>query len=104
MLVPRPLSWGLCADQCLLLFLQRDEPSDALNSDALSTSSDLLDLLLREDLSSAAGSAQSRSGASATSDSLGSGSLGCDVPRSGTGMLAGLGAPECWGRGGGNMC
>ncbi|XP_015999746.2 period circadian protein homolog 2 isoform X2 [Rousettus aegyptiacus] len=62
----------------------RDEPSDAQNSDALSTSSDLLDLLLREDLCSAAGSALSRSGASATSDSLGSSSLGCDVSRSGT--------------------
>ncbi|ELK14383.1 Period circadian protein like protein 2 [Pteropus alecto] len=64
---------------------QRDEPSDAQNSDALSTSSDLFDLLLREDLCSAAGSALSRSGASATSDSLGSSSLGCDVSRSGTG-------------------
>ncbi|XP_023378696.1 period circadian protein homolog 2 [Pteropus vampyrus] len=63
----------------------RDEPSDAQNSDALSTSSDLFDLLLREDLCSAAGSALSRSGASATSDSLGSSSLGCDVSRSGTG-------------------
>ncbi|KAM5268188.1 period circadian protein homolog 2 [Hipposideros larvatus] len=63
----------------------RAEPPDAQNSDALSTSSDLLDLLLREDLYSAAGSARSRSGASATSGSLGSGSLGCDVSRSGTG-------------------
>ncbi|XP_027996534.2 period circadian protein homolog 2 [Eptesicus fuscus] len=61
------------------------EPSDAQNSDALSTSSDLLDLLLREDLCSAAGSALSGSGASATSDSLGSSSLGCDASRIGTG-------------------
>ncbi|KAM7105263.1 period circadian protein homolog 2 isoform 2-T2 [Molossus nigricans] len=60
----------------------RDEPSDAQNSDALSTSSDLLNLLLREDLCSATGSAQSGSGASATSDSLGSSSLGCDATRS----------------------
>ncbi|ELK32645.1 Period circadian protein like protein 2 [Myotis davidii] len=65
----------------------QDEPSDAQNSDALSTSSDLLDLLLREDLCSAAGSALSGSGASATSDSLGSSSLGCDASRIGTGML-----------------
>lgn len=75
------------------------EPPDAQNSDALSTSSDLLDLLLREDLCSAAGSARSRSGASTTSGSLGSGSLGCDVSRSGTGMLVAVGAPECWGSG-----
>ncbi|KAM5326879.1 period circadian protein homolog 2 isoform 2-T2 [Glossophaga mutica] len=61
------------------------EPSNAQNSDALSTSSDLLDLLLREDLCSAEGSALSRSGASATSDSLGSSSLGCGASRSGTG-------------------
>ncbi|XP_037705178.1 period circadian protein homolog 2 isoform X1 [Choloepus didactylus] len=61
------------------------QPTDAHNSDALSTSSDLLDLLLNEDLCSATGSALSGSGASATSDSLGSGSLGCDAARSGTG-------------------
>uniref|UniRef100_A0A8C0TDX2 Period circadian protein homolog 2 n=1 Tax=Canis lupus familiaris TaxID=9615 RepID=A0A8C0TDX2_CANLF len=63
----------------------REDPADAQNSDALSTSSGLLDLLLHEDLCSATGSALSRSGASATSDSLGSGSLGCDTSRSGTG-------------------
>ncbi|XP_066201672.1 period circadian protein homolog 2 [Saccopteryx leptura] len=63
----------------------RDEPSDTQNSDAFSTSSDLLDLLLREDLCSAEGSALSGSGASATSDSLGSSSLGCDASRSGAG-------------------
>ncbi|XP_019596503.2 period circadian protein homolog 2 [Rhinolophus sinicus] len=61
------------------------EPPDAQNSDALSTSSDLLDLLLREDLCSAAESPRSGSGASTTSGSLGSGSLGCDVSISGTG-------------------
>ncbi|XP_045723578.1 period circadian protein homolog 2 isoform X2 [Mirounga angustirostris] len=62
-----------------------EEPTDARNSDALSTSSGLLDLLLHEDLCSATGSAPSGSGASATSDFLGSGSLGCDTSRSGTG-------------------
>ncbi|XP_055472519.1 period circadian protein homolog 2 isoform X2 [Psammomys obesus] len=62
-----------------------NEPSDTQNSDAISTSSDLLNLLLGEDLCSATGSALSRSGASATSDSLGSSSLGCDASRSGAG-------------------
>ncbi|XP_013013054.2 period circadian protein homolog 2 isoform X2 [Cavia porcellus] len=62
-----------------------DEPSDAQNSDALSTSSDLLNLLLSEDLCSATGSALSGSGASATSDSVGSSSLGCDASRNGAG-------------------
>ncbi|XP_053511218.1 period circadian protein homolog 2 isoform X2 [Artibeus jamaicensis] len=62
-----------------------EEPSDAQNSDGLSTASDLLDLLLREDLCSAEESALSRSGASATSDSLGSSSLGYGVSRSGAG-------------------
>ncbi|XP_008584152.1 PREDICTED: period circadian protein homolog 2 [Galeopterus variegatus] len=57
-----------------------EEPSDAQNSDALSTSSELLKLLLNEDLCSATGSALSGSGASATSDSL-----GCDTSRSGAG-------------------
>ncbi|XP_057602026.1 period circadian protein homolog 2 isoform X2 [Hippopotamus amphibius kiboko] len=61
------------------------EPVDAQNSDALSSSSGLLQLLLHEDLCSATGSALSGSGASATSCSLGSGLLGCDVSRSGTG-------------------
>lgn len=63
----------------------QDEPPNAQNSDALSTSSDLLDLLLREDLCSATGSTVSGSRASATSDSLGSSSLGFDASRSGTG-------------------
>ncbi|KAM4836334.1 period circadian protein homolog 2 [Thomomys bottae] len=61
------------------------EPSDPVNSDALSTSSDLLNLLLSEDLCSATGSALSGSVASATSDSLGSSSLGCEASRSGAG-------------------
>ncbi|KAK2505842.1 hypothetical protein MC885_013128 [Smutsia gigantea] len=61
------------------------EPANAQNSDALSTSSGLLDLLLHGDLCSATGSALSGSGASATSDSLGSSLLGCDASRSGTG-------------------
>ncbi|XP_023577846.1 period circadian protein homolog 2 isoform X2 [Octodon degus] len=63
----------------------QDEPSDTQNSDAFSTSSDLLNLLLNEDLCSATGSALSGSGASATSDSLGSSSLGCEVSQSGPG-------------------
>nr|XP_017531901.2 period circadian protein homolog 2 isoform X3 [Manis javanica] len=61
------------------------EPANTQNSDALSASSGLLDLLLHGDLCSATGSALSGSGASATSDSLGSSALGCDAPRSGTG-------------------
>ncbi|XP_061268793.1 period circadian protein homolog 2 isoform X2 [Bos javanicus] len=55
------------------------EPADAPNSDALSSSSGLLRLLLHGDLCSATGSALARSQASATSCSLGSGSLGCDA-------------------------
>ncbi|KAL1770646.1 period circadian protein-like 2 [Sigmodon hispidus] len=62
-----------------------NEPSDTQNSDAISTSSDLINLLLGEDLCSATGSALSRSGASATSESLGSSSLGCGESGSGTG-------------------
>lgn len=61
------------------------EPADAPNSDALSSSSGLLHLLLHGDLCSATGSALSGSRASATSCSLGSGSLGCDASRSGPG-------------------
>nr|BDH47954.1 period circadian protein homolog 2 [Tamias sibiricus] len=63
----------------------RDEPQDAQESDALSVSSDLLNLLLSEDLCSATGSALSGSGASATSDSLGSSSPGCNASQSGAG-------------------
>ncbi|XP_007452950.1 PREDICTED: period circadian protein homolog 2 [Lipotes vexillifer] len=62
-----------------------DKPKDAQSSDALCTPSGLLHLLLREDLCSATGSAPSGSGASTTSCSLGSGSLGCDASISGTG-------------------
>lgn len=67
------------------LSLKCNEPSDTQNSDAISTSSDLLNLLLGEDLCSATGSALSRSGASATSDSLGSSSLGFGTSQSGAG-------------------
>ncbi|XP_028338958.1 period circadian protein homolog 2 isoform X2 [Physeter macrocephalus] len=62
-----------------------DKPKDAQSSDALSTSSGPLRLLLHEDLCLATGSAPSGSGASATSCSLGPGSLGCDASRSGAG-------------------
>ncbi|XP_055257744.1 period circadian protein homolog 2 isoform X2 [Moschus berezovskii] len=60
-----------------------EEPADAPNSDALSSPSGLLHLLLHGDLCSATGSALSGSRASATSCSLASGSLGCDESRSG---------------------
>lgn len=60
-----------------------ESPMEAQTCDAFSVSSDLLDILLQEDTSSATGSASSRSGASATAESLGSGSNGCDI--SGTG-------------------
>ncbi|XP_072818054.1 period circadian protein homolog 2 isoform X2 [Vicugna pacos] len=76
---------GASWDQPLMALPMGDEPADAQNSDALSTSSGLLHLLLHEDLCSATGSALSGSGASATSCSLGSGSLGCDASGSGTG-------------------
>ncbi|XP_051855393.1 period circadian protein homolog 2 isoform X2 [Antechinus flavipes] len=62
-----------------------DSPMDAHNSDALSLSSDLLEILLAEDGCSATGSASSGSGVSAASESLGSGSLGCGTSRTGTG-------------------
>ncbi|XP_027731062.1 period circadian protein homolog 2 isoform X2 [Vombatus ursinus] len=62
-----------------------DSPMDAHDSDALSTSSDLLEILLAEDGCSASGSASSGSGVSAASESLGSGSLGCGTSRTGTG-------------------
>lgn len=81
---------------------KRAEPADAPNSDALSSSSGFLHLLLHGDLCSATGSALSGSRASATSCSLGSGSLGCDASRSGPGMwgvpgaLSGVeGAVDC---------
>ncbi|XP_043857438.1 period circadian protein homolog 2 isoform X3 [Dromiciops gliroides] len=62
-----------------------DSPMDAHHSDALSLSSDFLEILLAEDGCSATGSASSGSGASAASESLGSGSLGCSASRTGTG-------------------
>ncbi|XP_036624928.1 period circadian protein homolog 2 [Trichosurus vulpecula] len=62
-----------------------DSPMDAHNSDALSMSSDFLEILLAEDGGSATGSASSGSGVSAASESLGSGSLGCGTSRTGTG-------------------
>ncbi|XP_072496609.1 period circadian protein homolog 2 isoform X2 [Notamacropus eugenii] len=62
-----------------------DSPMDAHNSDVLSMSSDLLEILLAEDGGSATGSASSGSGVSAASESLGSGSLGCGTSRTGTG-------------------
>uniref|UniRef100_H2R034 Period circadian protein homolog 2 n=1 Tax=Pan troglodytes TaxID=9598 RepID=H2R034_PANTR len=68
---------GTSRDQQPKAPLTRDEPSDTQNSDALSTSSGLLNLLLNEDLCSASGSA--------ASESLGSGSLGCDASPSGAG-------------------
>ena len=81
---------------------KRAEPADAPNSDALSSSSGFLHLLLHGDLCSATGSALSGSQASATSCSLGSGSLGCDASRSGPGLwgvpgaLSGVeGAVDC---------
>uniref|UniRef100_A0A2I3GYU1 Period circadian protein homolog 2 n=1 Tax=Nomascus leucogenys TaxID=61853 RepID=A0A2I3GYU1_NOMLE len=68
---------GTSRDQQPKAPLTRDEPSDTQNSDALSTSSGLLDLLLNEDLCSASGSA--------ASECLGSGSLGCDASPRGAG-------------------
>ncbi|XP_008104509.1 period circadian protein homolog 2 [Anolis carolinensis] len=56
-----------------------DSPMEAQNSDTFSVSSDLLDILLQEDGSS------SRSGVSAATESLGSGSNGCGMSGSGTG-------------------
>ncbi|XP_025786423.1 period circadian protein homolog 2 [Puma concolor] len=73
---------NLCGNEKKVSPPTREEPTGAPNSDALSTSSGLLDLLLHEDLCSATGSALSGSGAS---DSLGSSSLGCDTSGSGAG-------------------
>lgn len=58
---------------------------DAQNSDALSMSSVLLDILLQEDACSGTGSASSGSGVSAAAESLGSGSNGCGMSGSRTG-------------------
>ncbi|KAG5837152.1 hypothetical protein ANANG_G00236250 [Anguilla anguilla] len=60
---------GLCADEM-------SSPGEGPNSDAHSSSSDLLDILLQEDSRSGTGSA--------TSGSLGSGSNGCGTSASGT--------------------
>uniref|UniRef100_A0A8C8RJ48 Period circadian protein homolog 2 n=1 Tax=Pelusios castaneus TaxID=367368 RepID=A0A8C8RJ48_9SAUR len=62
-----------------------DSPMEAQNSDALSVSSDLLDILLQEDACSGTGSASSGSGASAAAESLGSGSNSCVMSGSRTG-------------------
>ncbi|XP_074924663.1 period circadian protein homolog 2 isoform X2 [Chelonoidis abingdonii] len=62
-----------------------DSPVEAQNSDALSMSSDLLDILLQEDTYSGTGSASSGSGISAAAESLGSGSNGCGMSGSRTG-------------------
>uniref|UniRef100_A0A8C3SSA9 Period circadian protein homolog 2 n=1 Tax=Chelydra serpentina TaxID=8475 RepID=A0A8C3SSA9_CHESE len=62
-----------------------DSPMEAQNSDALSMSSDLLDILLQEDTYSGTGSASSGSGVSAAAESLGSGSNGCGMSGSRTG-------------------
>ncbi|KAJ6653046.1 hypothetical protein lerEdw1_010132 [Lerista edwardsae] len=59
------------------------EAHDSSNNDALSSSSDLLDLLLQEDSRSGTGSAASGSG-SAASGSMGSGSNGDSTSASGT--------------------
>uniref|UniRef100_A0A8C0FKJ8 Period circadian protein homolog 2 n=1 Tax=Bubo bubo TaxID=30461 RepID=A0A8C0FKJ8_BUBBB len=65
--------------------LPAESPMDAQNSDALSMSSVLLDILLQEDACSGTGSASSGSGVSAAAESLGSGSNGCGMSGSGTG-------------------
>ncbi|XP_030311895.1 period circadian protein homolog 2 isoform X1 [Calypte anna] len=62
-----------------------ESPMDAQNSDALSMSSVLLDILLQEDACSGTGSASSGSGVSAAAESLGSGSNGCGMSGSRTG-------------------
>nr|XP_020648834.1 period circadian protein homolog 2 isoform X2 [Pogona vitticeps] len=61
-----------------------ESPMEAQNCDAFSVSSDVLDILLQEDASSGTGSASSRSGASAAAESLGSGSNGCNMSRTGS--------------------
>ncbi|KFW67798.1 Period circadian protein 2, partial [Pygoscelis adeliae] len=65
--------------------LPAESPMDAQNSDALSMSSVLLDILLQEDACSGTGSASSGSGVSAAAESLGSGSNGCGMSGSRTG-------------------
>ncbi|XP_036379327.1 period circadian protein homolog 1-like [Megalops cyprinoides] len=61
------------------------EANESSNQDAMSTSSDLLDLLLQEDSQSGTGSAASGSGSSGSrSGSSGTGSNGCSTSGSGT--------------------
>ncbi|XP_047400009.1 period circadian protein homolog 2 isoform X2 [Sciurus carolinensis] len=71
---------GISRDQQPKAPPTQDEPPEAQESDAVSVSSDLLHLLLSEDLCSATGSALSGSGASAASESL-----GCTTSPSGAG-------------------
>lgn len=71
-----------------IVFLYQGETNES-NQDAMSTSSDLLDLLLQEDSRSGTGSAASGSGSSGTrSSGSGSGSNGCSS--SGTGCTSKL--------------
>ncbi|KAJ8387895.1 hypothetical protein AAFF_G00149300 [Aldrovandia affinis] len=64
---------------------ENGEANDSSNQDAMSTSSDLLDLLLQEDSRSGTGSAASGSGSSGSrSGSSGTGSNGCSTSGSGT--------------------
>lgn len=56
------------------MHLQEDAPSESGNQDALSTSSELLDLLMHEDARSGTGSNASGSGSGESGGSLGSGS------------------------------
>uniref|UniRef100_A0A672U577 Period circadian protein homolog 2 n=1 Tax=Strigops habroptila TaxID=2489341 RepID=A0A672U577_STRHB len=65
--------------------LPAESPMDAQNSDELSMSSVLLDILLQEDACSGTGSASSGSAVSAAAESLGSGSNGCGMSGSRTG-------------------
>ncbi|KAG7484071.1 hypothetical protein MATL_G00045750 [Megalops atlanticus] len=61
------------------------EANESSNQDAMSTSSDLLDLMLQEDSQSGTGSAASGSGSSGSrSGSSGTGSNGCSTSGSGT--------------------
>ncbi|XP_025051538.1 period circadian protein homolog 1 isoform X1 [Alligator sinensis] len=69
---PLPREHGDPKEACMA------EAQDSSNNDALSSSSDLLDLLLQEDSRSGTGSAASGSGSS------GSGSNGCSMSASGT--------------------
>ncbi|XP_041125518.1 period circadian protein homolog 2-like isoform X2 [Polyodon spathula] len=65
--------------------IEGESPGEGQVSDARSSSSDLIDILLQEDSRSGTGSAASGSGRSANSGSLGSASNGCGTSGSGTG-------------------